>query len=351
MATQQNKKENETIFRVIEGYQLKEQLNSPSDPSEICSNLVFNGNSLKGKFKQVIIKVTKKIDKNGFCNEHKLINEVSRHPNIINIIDYFLWNDMHFMVTEKILYCDLFDYVTNRKALGDVQTKNISFQLISAVEYLHSKMIAHMDVKLENIMVSNISDLSGNIISPNKLFSGINHENTIVSIKLIDFDLSLKINSHKKTNHWCGTPCYVFNEITERKPNFNAFKADIFATGVCIYAMKHSNFPCYQINKDEPTVFYDDCNVHDEILNDLFKQIFVPEEKRISLRQIFEHQWFSDVIYTSFCEPIEPIQEINNKIIDIMTFHDYDKETVIEQIKKGGSCLENSLYMYLLNNN
>jgi serine/threonine protein kinase len=347
----------EPIYKIVKGcYQLENQLNSSANPEdEPLVNIVFDGYKIEEYSinKKVIIKVTKKIDKNGFCNEYELIEKVRGHPYIIEIIDYFFLNGMHFMVMEKILYCDLFDYVSSVTVPSDKQIKNISFQLISAIEYMHSKMIAHRDVKLENIMVNRVIDIYGRIISPDKLLSGINHDDTIVSIKLIDFDLSLKINPHEKTSSWCGTPCYVFNEIIERKPNYNAFKADIYAIGVSIYSMKYSSFPCYEKSNNNSQVFYDDKDVKCKDLNDLFKKIFVSEEKRISLRQIFEHKWFNDVKYKSFCEPIEPIpiEEIDNKIIDIMTFHDYNGETVIKQIKKGGSCLENSLYMYLKKNN
>ena len=63
------------------------------------------------------------------------------------------------------------------------------------MSYLHSKNIAHRDLKLENILLDD-----------KKI------------IKLIDFGFSVVSPNDAKLSIFCGTPSYMSPEIVTKKP-------------------------------------------------------------------------------------------------------------------------------------
>lgn len=54
---------------------------------------------------------------------------------------------------------ELFDLVYNTSALGENTTRYCAQQLLSALEYLHSKNIVHRDLKPENILLGDLFEM------------------------------------------------------------------------------------------------------------------------------------------------------------------------------------------------
>ena len=80
-------------------------------------------------------------------------------------------------------------------------------------------MLAHRDIKLENILVDH-----------NK------------SAKIIDFGFSVSFKNKKRLKVLCGTPCYMAPEITARK-TYNPCCVDVWALGVLLFRMITGFFP------------------------------------------------------------------------------------------------------------
>jgi calcium-dependent protein kinase len=92
---------------------------------------------------------------------------------------------------------------------------------VFAVRYLHEKNIIHKDLKLENFLITHVE---GEMI-----------------IKLIDFGMSKKVNSHHEIiREASGSPYYVAPEIFTEKYNI---KVDIWALGVMLYIMIVGKYP------------------------------------------------------------------------------------------------------------
>ncbi len=89
------------------------------------------------------------------ANEIKA-GKLLKHPNVIPLMEVHEYVDCYELVFPFIEGVNLLKYMQSREftPLPEVVARPICMQLTNAVEYCHSKEIAHMDIKLENIMIS-----------------------------------------------------------------------------------------------------------------------------------------------------------------------------------------------------
>lgn len=152
--------------------------------------------------------------------QEKLILSSLDHPNIVKMVYFFDKAtiggcDYSLIVTQFSKNGTLFDFLISQYHKQDLLTLELALtifaQLVEAVSYMHKKGFAHLDIKLENILV---------------------HDD--YTIKLNDFDSSQKVSDTKLIG--LGTPNARAPEI---KGNYCAdFKAaDTFSLGVVLYMM------------------------------------------------------------------------------------------------------------------
>ncbi|RYR27166.1 hypothetical protein Ahy_B02g061502 isoform B [Arachis hypogaea] len=120
-----------------------------------------------------------------------------------------------YFIMEYVKGGELFNKVLKGKIKQD-DARRYFQQLISAVDYCHSRGVCHRDLKPENLLL----DENGNL-------------------KVSDFGLSAIAESRHQDgllHTTCGTPAYVAPEVILRK-GYDGFKADIWSCGVILYVL------------------------------------------------------------------------------------------------------------------
>eukprot|EP00922_Rhytidocystis_sp_ex-Travisia-forbesii_P023409 GHVS01034330.1.p1 GENE.GHVS01034330.1~~GHVS01034330.1.p1 ORF type:complete len:415 (+),score=49.87 GHVS01034330.1:80-1324(+) len=144
----------------------------------------------------------------------------SAHDNIVRFCNFF--QDKHFLyvVLEKCDGGELFYQIVNRRQFTEADAAILCRQMLSALEYLHSRGVVHRDIKAENFLFKSKAADS--------------------SIKLIDFGMSARIVDGGYLSDLCGSPHYISPELIRK--NYNTL-ADLWAFGVMLYLMLFGRYP------------------------------------------------------------------------------------------------------------
>jgi len=140
------------------------------------------------------------------------------HPNIIQYIHIQCsYPDFNGLLTEYAGYGDLFEWMVNDMMSNEVLVRSYFHQLIEALEYLHGQNLAHLDIKLENLMIG----------------EGFR-------LKIVDFDQSQSLKDSWLTSG--GTKCYRAPEVLNGTC-MDFAGADVYAAGVTLYVLMTKEFP------------------------------------------------------------------------------------------------------------
>ncbi|KAL4626726.1 hypothetical protein ACB092_05G118400 [Castanea dentata] len=228
---------------------------------------VYYGKNLISN-ESVAIKVINKdhIKREGLMEQIKReisVMRLVRHPNIVELKEVMATKGKIYFVMEYVKGGELFAKVAKGKLKEDLARKYFQ-QLVSAVDFCHSRGVSHRDLKPENLLLDDNKDL-----------------------KVSDFGLSAlpeQLWNDGLLHTRCGTPAYVAPEVLRKKGK--VFKAEY----------------------DFPPWFSTDAKR-------LISKLLVSDpEKRISIPEIMQNPWFQN----GFSKPIafsipEPVGENNDK--------------------------------------
>ena len=162
-----------------------------------------------------------------FLKEIQVLKELE-HTNIIKIFEYYIDDKYHYIITELLTGGELYESILKFQKFNEKKAAYIMKQILSALNYLHSKGIVHRDIKPENILVQNIN-------TKNKK-SALDE----IHIKLIDFGASNFFKENEILTLKVGSPYYIAPEVLNKSYNE---KCDIWSAGVVLYVMLTGNFP------------------------------------------------------------------------------------------------------------
>jgi len=120
------------------------------------------------------------------------------HPNIIKIFEIFEDDTEYYIVMEYCQGGELYEKIKQHKTFPERECADILRQLICVISFLHSKRIAHRDVKPENIMLEERA--------------------SEISLRLCDFGEATHLNDDGHCVGYCGTSYYLPPEIANNQP-------------------------------------------------------------------------------------------------------------------------------------
>lgn len=223
----------------------------------------------------------------------KMINQevyagkiIGTHSNIAGLLSYNETSDFHYLVFQYVKGGDMFSWF---EKIGfaprtESTSRNMIVQVLDCLNYLHSKNIAHRDLKLENILIDPQTE---------KL--------TVIDFGLCAInDAQLDKSQPQLRKEWCGSDNYVAPEVV-RKIAYDSYKADIFSAGVVLFCLLFGVFPfnnlrvCGVRGKDGlPRLkvrFPSDVPVSDEAKDLVLKMLEDDPQDRFSLDQVLNHSW------------------------------------------------------------
>ncbi|XXG51883.1 hypothetical protein AAC387_Pa03g0349 [Persea americana] len=241
---------------------------------------VYYGKHLRSG-ESVAIKVINKdhVKKEGLIEQIKReisVMRLVRHPNIVELKEVMATKSKIFFVMEYVRGGELFAKVAKGKMKED-QARKYFQQLISAVDFCHSRGVSHRDLKPENLLLDENEDL-----------------------KISDFGLSAlpeHLRNDGLLHTQCGTPAYVAPEVL-RKRGYDGAKADIWSCGVILYVLLAGFLPFQDENimKMYRKVFKAEYDFPPWFSSDarrlISKLLVAYPEKRISIAGIMQVPWF-----------------------------------------------------------
>eukprot|EP01018_Ginkgo_biloba_P006950 Gb_10015 [translate_table: standard] len=191
---------------------------------------VYHARSLKtGESVAMKVMDKEKIMKGGMIDQIKReisVMRLVRHPNIVQLYEVMANKAKIYFVMEYVRGGELFGKVAKGKLKEDAARKYFQ-QLISAVDFCHSRGVYHRDLKPENLLV----DENGNL-------------------KVSDFGLSALPEQFRQDgllHTTCGTPAYVAPEVIVKK-GYDGAKADIWSCGVILFVLMAGYLPFHDAN-------------------------------------------------------------------------------------------------------
>ena len=264
---------------------------------EIKTNKIFAGKIIPIK------RIEKDPQSNAaFNNENKFNNNLN-FEFLCKCYSSFKDNNNAYFILDYYPNKTLSELLISRKNLSEFEIKHYGYELLLAIEYLHSCNIIHRDLKLSNVLLSDKME-----------------------VRLGDFGLAIE-NGGDGQQAICGTPNYIAPEVLNRKSNFNyGFEIDIWSFGIILYTLFYHKTPFEDDAKGRTKYnilniiysFPSKIPISDEA-KDLITKILVKDPKaRLTIEQIKKSKFFD---YGNEIPITLPSSTINTPMTDEEVFN------------------------------
>eukprot|EP00092_Neocalanus_flemingeri_P000854 GFUD01000911.1.p1 GENE.GFUD01000911.1~~GFUD01000911.1.p1 ORF type:complete len:2354 (+),score=554.15 GFUD01000911.1:527-7588(+) len=222
-----------------------------------------------------------------------------QHPNIIHIYEVFENKEKMVLVMEIAAGGELYDYLSERRSLEELEARRIFRQIATAVFYCHKHNICHRDLKLENILL----DEDG-------------------GAKIADFGLSNVFDQTNLLSTFCGSPLYASPEIVRGCP-YQGPEVDCWSLGVLLYTLVYGAMPFDGSNfkrlvKQITTGDYYEPSTPSSA-STLIRGMLTPKaEDRASIVDICSHWWINQGYDQSCLEEAEYLASLTPVRLDLL---------------------------------
>ena len=182
--------------------------------------------------------------KKKFAREAENLSKL-HHPNIVKVLEYFEANNTVYYAMEYVEGGNLDAYITQHNGLPEAECVKYAKQIGSALSYMHTHKMLHLDLKPGNVMLRKNGDAV-----------------------LIDFGLSKQYdesgNPETSTTVGGGTPGYAPIEQSDYHEGKGfPVTMDVYALGATMYKMLtgvrppeasvilNDGFPAYELQKHQ----------------------------------------------------------------------------------------------------
>ena len=191
---------------------------------------------------------------------------------------------------EEAHYGDIRSFQKNflkRLILSESMICFLAYQILNGINYCHKCKIAHLDIKLKNIVINNY-----------------------LNAKLIDFSISLDYKNKDKNDEIklpCrGTNFYISKEVllSEKIKVNDLNKVDLYSFGVVLYNLAFNRFPYNLTHGDEDNydiilkkitdsdIDFKNSESYSNYFLDFMKNLLEKDiNKRISIEDALNHYW------------------------------------------------------------
>ena len=128
----------------------------------------------------------------------------------------------YYIASELCEGGELFDKILELEKFSEFDAADIMCQVVSAINFMHKKKMAHRDMKPENILLTS-------------------KDSTRYEIKVTDFGFSCFYDPGKKLSLALGTPRFMAPELVMGM-SYNE-SVDIWSIGVITYMLLSGRFP------------------------------------------------------------------------------------------------------------
>ncbi|VDM25221.1 unnamed protein product, partial [Hydatigera taeniaeformis] len=211
------------------------------------------------------------------------------HPNIVRLLEIIENDEVICLVQEYANGGEIFDYLVAHGKMHEKEARSKFRQLVSAIDYCHSRNIVHRDLKAENILLD-----------------------SQLNVKVADFGLANVFTPDQKLSTFCGSPPYAAPELF-LGIRYHGPGVDVWSMGVLLFTLVvgHLPFDATDLRELRTKILTVRYNLgRGEVSNDLLallkKMLVLDPRDRYSLRAIMNDRWLNtgyDSVMTPYTEP------------------------------------------------
>ena len=185
-----------------------------------------------------------------------------------------------YLLTDYCANETLMTFIKSSRMLDERVVCFQFLQIADAVTFIHRNGFAHMDLKVNNILLDEF-----------------------FNIRIGDFGSALDLNGQKTTNKRRGTPHFMAPEVknhTDKSKRFDPQKADVYSLGVCLFVLLFKNYPKFKdgsVDGASPFVMPEHrWSSRSRPVRELLRRMLDPDPKRrANIYEVRNHDWLLDL--------------------------------------------------------